>query len=213
MFAGPIAREVPRLRDAAFPFWRAEGLDDVLRLADRVQFEVEAGEAVIVEDEGGAVLGWFRHGREDCDGARDKVGRDGGVGKPADGEVVMARVEGDEGANGKPEREREQELVLGIVVCLGFLLLLVGVEGEREVVETRLCDERRRLVWSSEGAELRDEALEVRLSRGRVELHEVPCCEGEQVIDRERAVRLNAAMLEYSCAHLGSRERKGLRCC
>ena len=213
MFAWPVAREVPRLSDTAFPFWRAEGLDNVLRLADRVQFEVEAGEAVIVEDEGGTVLGWFGHGREDCDSALDEVGRDGGVGEPVDGEVVMARVEGDEGANGKPEREREQELVLGIVVCLGFLLLLVGVEGEREVVETRLCDERRRLIGRSEGAELRDEALEVRLGRGRVELHEVPRCEGEQVIDRERAVRLNEAMLEDGGALFSSRERKGLRCC
>lgn len=215
LFAGPVARKIPRLSDATFPFWRAEGLDNVLRLADRVQFEVETGEAVIVEDECGAVLGWFGHSREDCESTRDKVGRDGGVGEPAYGEVVTARVEGDEGADGEPEREREQELGLGIVVRGCFLRVGVGVQGECEVVQARLCDERRRLIGRSEGVEVRDEALEVRLARGRVELHEISSCEGEQVVDRERAVRLNEAMLEDGSADLGSWDHERLLrgCC
>jgi hypothetical protein len=120
----------------------------------------------------------------------DKVGRDGGVGEPADGEVVLARVEGDEGADGEPEREIRRRRSSPNRAC-------TTSPSPSTPTRTRRKPPRHTTI------EVRDEALEVGLARGRVELHEVLCCEGEQVVDRERhkapALWSRAPSRSYSC--------------
>lgn len=197
----PVAREFPGLGDASLAVRRAERPDDVGRLGDRVPSEVEAGEGPVVEDEAAAVASGFGPGREEGDGARDKVGGDGGMDEEVEGVVVVSCVEGMEGTDGEAEREREQEDRLGVVVSAlqGLHLLLPLGAGECEVVQAAPSDERRWLVGLGAAVEQLNEGVEVDLARGRP-LHGLRAfpecaveCECEQVIDCEGAVWLQRA--------------------